>query len=213
MFETFVNRGTLYVIAAPSGTGKTTLVRVLTESLPNIVVSISHTTRGRRPNEKDGEDYYFVPHNEFEQLIAKGDFLEYATVFNHLYGTSKSMVEKTLSNGIDVILEIDWQGHQQIRQLMPECISIFVLPPSLEILRDRLVKRNQDHENVIEQRLADVRETVSHLAEFDYVVINDDFTRALHDLKTIVESGRLGRQRQIAKHHQLINSLLHIADR
>lgn len=209
---TSVNKGSLYVIAAPSGAGKTTLVRVLTESLPNIAVSISHTTRNMRPNEKNGEDYHFVSHDEFERLIKHEDFLEYATVFNHLYGTSKSMVEQTLNSGVDVILEIDWQGHQQIKQLMPECIGIFILPPSLEILRERLIKRDQDHPDVIEQRLSDVRETVSHLPEFDYVVINDDFTRALHDLKMIIEAGRLGKQRQIAKHRKLINSLLHIGD-
>lgn len=207
-----VNKGSLYVIAAPSGAGKTTLVRVLTESLPNVVVSISHTTRSMRPNEKDGEDYYFISPDEFKHLIKQGDFLEYATVFNQLYGTSKSMVEQTLAKGIDVILEIDWQGHQQIKHLMSECIGIFILPPSLEVLRERLIKRDQDHSDVIEQRLSDVRETVSHLPEFDYVVINDDFTRALHDLKMIIESGRLGKQRQIAKYRQLINSLLHIGD-
>ena len=204
------NKGSLYVIAAPSGAGKTTLVRVLTESLLNVAVSISHTTRDQRPNEKNGEDYHFVSKPEFERLIAHGDFLEYATVFNQYYGTSKTMVEQTLSKSDDVILEIDWQGHQQIKQLMPECISIFILPPSLDILRDRLIKRNQDHPDVIEQRLADVRATVSHLPEFDYVVINDDFTRALHDLKIIIESGRLTKLRQIAKHRELINSLLHI---
>jgi len=206
------SKGLLYVIAAPSGAGKTTLVRVLTESLPNIMVSISHTTRNRRPNEKDGEDYFFISKSEFEKLSQKDDFLEYATVFNQLYGTSKSAVEQKLSGGTDVILEIDWQGHQQIKQLMPECISIFILPPSLEILRDRLVKRDQDHPDIIEQRLSDVRETVSHLPEFDYVVINDDFTRALHDLKIIIESGRLTKHRQIARHRDLINSLLHIDD-
>lgn len=205
-----VNKGSLYIIAAPSGAGKTTLVRVLTESLPNVTVSISHTTRNRRPNEKDNEDYYFITKPEFEALIAHGDFLEYATVFNQLYGTSKSMVEQTLNDGTDVILEIDWQGHQQIKKLMPDCISIFILPPSLDILRDRLVKRDQDHPEVIEERLKDVRETVSHLSEFDYVVINDDFTRALHDLKMIIESGRLATQRQMAKHRELITSLLHI---
>lgn len=210
--RTSANKGTLYVIAAPSGTGKTTLVRVLTESLPKVIVSTSHTTRKQRPSETDGEDYYFISREKFEELIAHGDFLEHATVFNHLYGTSKSMVEQTLLKGTDVILEIDWQGHQQIKQLMPECISIFILPPSLDILRDRLVKRDQDHPDVIENRLSDVRETVSHLPEFDYIIINDDFTRALHDLKIIIESGRLAKQRQIPNHRQLINSLLHIDD-
>lgn len=199
--------GNLYVIAAPSGTGKTTLVKALVDAMPKITVSISHTTRPKRPNEMHGINYYFIDRAEFERLIEHGDFLEHATIFDNLYGTSKSWVEETLAKGIDVILEIDWQGHQQIKQLFPESIGIFILPPSLEDLRDRLIKRNQDHPEIIKKRLADAKETVSHVHEFEFTVINDDFMRALHDLKIIVESGRLLQTRQTAKHAKLIENL------
>src|SRR5579862_3264140 len=186
-----IDTGNLYVIAAPSGTGKTTLVKELTESLPLITVSISHTTRTKRPNEVDGVNYYFISKAEFENMIAHHDFLEHATIFDHLYGTSKSWVEKTLAEGMDVILEIDWQGHQQIKKLFPHSISIFILPPSLEDLRNRLCNRNQDTPGVIKNRLADAKITVSHLQEFDYVVINDEFSHAVHDLGSIVIASRL----------------------
>lgn len=198
--------GNLYIIAAPSGTGKTTLVKALVESVSKITVSISHTTRPKRPNEMHGVNYYFIEKAEFERLIDHGDFLEHATIFDNLYGTSKSWVEETLSKGIDVILEIDWQGHQQIKQLFPDSIGIFILPPSLQDLRDRLVKRNQDHPEIIQKRLADAKETVSHVHDFEYVVINDDFMRALHDLQVIIESGRLKEKRQTAKHMKLIQN-------
>lgn len=196
--------GNLYVIAAPSGTGKTTLVEALIDSLPKITVSISHTTRPKRPNETNGTSYHFVEKAEFENLITHGDFLEYATIFDNYYGTSKSWVNETLAKGIDVILEIDWQGYQQIRQLFPTCIGIFILPPSQEDLKDRLVKRNQDHPEIIKKRLADAKETVSHVTEFNYVVVNDDFISALHDLKTIIEAGRLLQTRQSAKFAKVI---------
>jgi guanylate kinase len=199
------DRGNLYVIAAPSGAGKTTLVEALVDSVPKITVSISHTTREKRPNEQEGVNYYFIDKAEFENKIAHGDFLEHATVFNHYYGTSKTWVEQTLAKGIDVILEIDWQGHQQIKQLHPTAISIFILPPSMDDLRDRLVKRNQDKPEIIRQRLADAKETVAHIQEFDYVVVNDDFVNALHDLKIIIEAGRLAAPRQTAKFSKLIN--------
>lgn len=199
------DRGNLYVIAAPSGAGKTTLVEALIDSVPKITVSISHTTREKRPNEQQGINYYFIDRAEFESKIAHGDFLEYATVFNHYYGTSKTWVEETLAKGIDVILEIDWQGHQQIKQLHPTAISIFILPPSMDDLRERLIKRNQDKPEVIKQRLADAKETVAHIREFDYVVVNDDFINALHDLKMIIEAGRLAEPRQTAKFAKLIN--------
>lgn len=199
------DRGNLYVIAAPSGAGKTTLVEALVDSVPKITVSISHTTREKRPNEQQGVNYYFIDKAAFESKIAHGDFLEYATVFNHYYGTSKTWVEETLTKGIDVILEIDWQGHQQIKKLHPTAISIFILPPSMDDLRDRLVKRNQDKPDIIRQRLADAKETVAHIREFDYVVVNDDFVNALHDLKIIIEAGRLAEPRQTAKFLKLIN--------
>jgi guanylate kinase len=196
--------GTLYIIAAPSGTGKTTLVKSLVDSLPNITVSVSHTTRPIRPSEMHGINYYFLDKAEFERMIAHGDFLEYATIFDHLYGTSKTWVEQTLQKGTDVILEIDWQGYEQIKALFPDSIGIFILPPSLKDLQGRLYKRNQDHPDIIKKRLNDAKETMSHLHEFDYVVMNDDFVNALHDLKIIIEAGRLTQKRQTAKYAKLI---------
>lgn len=183
--------GNLYVIAAPSGAGKTTLVKTLVDSLQNIQVSISHTTRPIRPAELDGVNYHFIARDEFKRMIDHHDFLEYAEVFENFYGTSRSWVEKTLKNGIDVILEIDWQGAQQIRKLFSECTSIFILPPSMEELSHRLRQRNQDKPEIIEKRLADAQETISHIDEFDYIVLNDDFKTALHDLKSIILAGRL----------------------
>lgn len=199
--------GNLYVIAAPSGAGKTTLVEALTDALPKITVSISHTTRPKRLNEMHGINYYFIAKNEFEEKIAHGDFLEYATVFDNYYGTSKSWVDETLTKGIDVILEIDWQGHQQIKKLFPQSTSIFILPPSMDDLRERLIKRNQDHPEIIKKRLDDAKETVSHISEFDFVVVNDDFVNALHDLQIIIEAGRLQQKRQAEKFAKMIHDL------
>jgi guanylate kinase len=202
--------GTLYVIAAPSGTGKTTLVKALVDSTPKVTVSISHTTRPKRPAEIEEINYHFVDQATFEQMIAHGDFLEYATIFGNLYGTSKTWVMQTLAKGIDVILEIDWQGHQQILRLFPDCVDIFILPPSLASLRERLVNRNQDHPEVIEQRLADVRQTITHIHEFKYVVINDNFQYALEDLRSIITAGRLLQKRQAAKYSELVAEVAHI---
>lgn len=188
--------GNLYVISAPSGTGKTTLVEALVDSLPGVTVSISHTTRPRRPSEQHGVNYYFIDEAEFSRMVNHKDFLEYATIFHYHYGTSKTWVEQTLAQGLDVILEIDWQGAEQIKHLFPDSISIFIMPPSLADLSERLRKRNQDKPNIIEERLADARETVSHIHEFDYVVVNDDFDDALNDLKTIVRACRLLQKKQ-----------------
>jgi guanylate kinase len=199
--------GSLYVISAPSGTGKTTLVKTLVDSLPNITVSVSHTTRQKRAAETHGVNYYFISETEFNQMTEQNHFLEYATVFNHKYGTSRAWVEETLRRGMDVILEIDWQGAAQIQQLIPACISIFILPPSLEALSQRLMQRNQDNENIIRNRLADAQETISHVSEYDYIVLNDDFEIALNDLKTIVLAGRLEEHRQIKKLAPLIMEL------
>ena len=196
--------GTLYVIAAPSGTGKTTLVKALVDSLPKITVSISHTTRKKRPNEIDSVHYFFIEETEFKRMIAADEFLEHAIIFEHAYGTSKQTVQETLAKGMDVILEIDWQGYQQIKSLFPDAIGIFILPPSLSDLHDRLIKRNQDNSSIIQKRLMDAKETVSHIHEFDYVVINDDFENALHDLKIIVEAERLRAKHQTEKFHSLI---------
>jgi len=201
------NLGNLYVIAAPSGTGKTTLVKAVTHSLSAITVSISHTTRPKRPAEINGVNYYFIDPSEFQTMIAHHDFLEHAKVFNHFYGTSRSWVEKTLAQGIDVILEIDWQGCQQIQQLFPDCISIFILPPSLADLAKRLKNRAQDSLDIIQQRLADARETVSRIHEFDYVMINADFDHAVDDLKAIITANRLLQAKQILKLDKLLADL------
>jgi guanylate kinase len=202
--------GNLYVIAAPSGAGKTSLVKALTEQVNDISVSISHTTRAMRPGEQHGVNYFFIAKNAFTQMVERGEFLEHANVFDHCYGTSRLFVEETLNKGIDVILEIDWQGHQQIKKLFPASIGIFILPPSLEDLRERLQKRNQDNAEIIAKRLADVRETVSHVDEFEYLVMNDHFDNAVRDLATIVMAGRLLVTAQRRKYTALIEQLAKI---
>lgn len=200
-------KGTLYVIAAPSGAGKTSLVNALIQSVKDIQVSISHTTRNMRPGEVDGEHYFFISKAEFEALIAEHAFIEYATVFSNYYGTSRSFVESTLNAGRDVVLEIDWQGHEQIKRLFPESIGIFILPPSMEALRERLTSRKQDSNEVITTRLADARETVSHIKAFDYVVVNDDFATARNELAAIVTAERLHTQKQTKKFASLITAI------
>lgn len=199
--------GNLFVISAPSGAGKTSLVKSLIESMQDITVSISHTTRAIRPGEIDGVNYHFVSEQTFAEMIKQGDFLEFATVFHRHYGTSHTWVENTLAKGLDVILEIDWQGCQQIQQKFPDCISIFILPPSLADLEARLKNRDQDKAETIQERLADTHETVSHLYEFDYIVVNDNFERALLDLKTIVLAGRLQESSQAKRYAKLIHDL------
>jgi guanylate kinase len=199
--------GQLFVVAAPSGAGKTSLVKAVVDATPGITVSISHTTRPIRPGEVNGVNYHFLTLAEFEQMIAHQDFLEHALIFGNRYGTSKTWVAETLKKGIDVILEIDWQGHQQIKKLFPDAISIYILPPSVEALRERLVNRKQDSAEIIQKRLADVHETISHLTEFDYVVVNDDFTTAQQDLKAIITATRLLQPRQSAKHKALIQGI------
>lgn len=179
-------RGKLFVIAAPSGAGKTSLVRALMEHVPSLHFSISYTTRKPRPNEQHSRDYFFVDHAEFERMVAAGEFLEHARVFDNYYGTSKPQVEGMLARGDNVLLEIDWQGAQQIRRALPECKSIFILPPSREALEQRLRGRNTDNDEVIARRLRDSIADMSHWNEFDYVVVNDDFKRATDELETIV---------------------------
>jgi len=202
--------GNLYVVAAPSGTGKTTLVKALVESVPHITVSISHSTRPKRPLEIDGVHYYFIGESTFRQMIEQGDFLEYATVFHNLYGTSKIGVEKKLAEGQDVILEIDWQGCQQIKALFPDCIAIFILPPSLQALALRLKNRNQDRPEIIAERLQDAKIAVSHIHEYDYVIINADFDHAVKDLQTIVYAARLLQKQQTIKYVNLLADLTKI---
>jgi len=200
--------GTLYIVSAPSGAGKTTLVGALLKNMPDIKASISHTTRPMRPSEKEGVNYHFVSEEMFLSLINKEAFLEYAQVFNHFYGTSKEWVEKTLSGGIDVILEIDWQGAEQIRDLIPESKSIFILPPSLEALEERLIKRGQDDPTVIKRRLAAAKEEISHYMMADYLLINDGFDETLVEFNSIILHERLKLQSQKQKNLNLLNSLL-----
>ncbi|HTJ18265.1 MAG TPA: guanylate kinase [Steroidobacteraceae bacterium] len=179
-------RGKLFVIAAPSGAGKTSLVRALMQLRPTLRFSISYTTRKQRPNERHSHDYFFVDKAEFERMVAAGDFLEHARVFDNYYGTSRQQVEQLLDESQDVLLEIDWQGAQQIRRALPECRSIFVLPPSREALEQRLRGRGTDSDEVIARRLRDSLADLSHWSEFDYIVVNDDFDRATADLQAIV---------------------------
>jgi guanylate kinase len=200
-------QGNLYIISAPSGTGKTTLVKALIESIPDITVSISHTTRGKRSAEVHGVNYYFISKDEFSRMVKHNEFLEHATIFNYHYGTSKKWVQETLAKGIDVILEIEWQGRQQIQLLFPDCINIFILPPSRKALAERIETRNQDKPEVIKQRLEDARIITSHIREYDYIIINDDFATALNDLKSIILSGRLIESRQIKKYAKLLKEL------
>lgn len=190
-------RGRLFVIAAPSGAGKTSLVRALMARRPSLRFSISYTTRPQRPTEQHGRDYFFVSHAEFERMAAQGAFLEHAQVFDNYYGTSREQVESILAVGDDVLLEIDWQGAQQIRRTAPECRSIFVLPPSRRALEERLRGRQTDSEDVIARRLRDSIADMSHWSEFDYVVVNDDFDRATDDLEAIIagQGERLRRDR------------------
>lgn len=179
-------RGRLFVIAAPSGAGKTSLVKSLLERQPQLRLSISHTTRPMRPTEQKGREYYFVPKAEFRELVARGEFLEHAEVFDNFYGTGRQPVEKQLLQGRDVILEIDWQGAQQVRRALRECMTVFILPPSRRALEERLRNRQTDSNEVIERRLRDAVSDMSHWKEFDFVVVNDDFERAVADLSRIV---------------------------
>lgn len=182
-----LRRGKLFVIAAPSGAGKTSLVKALLERLPELHVSVSNTTRQRRPTEEHGREYYFVSVPEFQDLVERGEFLEHARVFDNYYGTGRRPVEAQLGKGHNVVLEIDWQGAQQVRAAMPECSTIFILPPSRRALEERLRKRATDSDEVIERRLRDAVGDMSHWREFDYVVVNDDFEQAVGNLTRIVK--------------------------
>jgi guanylate kinase len=181
-----MKHGRLFVIAAPSGAGKTSLVKALLASEPRLRLSVSHTTRKRRPTEQDGREYHFVSVPQFERLVARGEFLEHAQVFDNFYGTARSFVEEQLRQGYDVILEIDWQGAQQVRRAVPDCVSIFILPPSRRALAERLSRRATDSAQIIARRLADATADMSHYREFDYVIVNDDFAEAVSDLRRIV---------------------------
>ncbi len=201
-------RGILYTISAPSGAGKTSLVKALLEQSSNLRVSVSHTTRAQRPGEVNGVNYHFVDRTAFEAMLARGEFLEQAEVFGNFYGTSQKWVEDMLAAGTDVILEIDWQGAQQIRRLMPDSIGIFILPPSLQALLERLNGRGQDDAAVIEKRMAQARSEIAHYAEADYLVVNDNFDHALADLLAIVRAQPLRLAEQLNTLDSLLNSLL-----
>lgn len=200
-------QGTLFVISAPSGAGKTSLVSELLRRDDALRVSVSHTTRPMRPGERDGANYHFVTREQFEAMIARGEFLEHAEVFGNYYGTSQVWVEDTLARGLDVILEIDWQGAQQVRRLMPACVSIFIIPPSEEVLRARLTGRGTDAPEVIERRLAEAAEECRHSAEFDYLVVNDEFEVALADLLAIIRSQRLRMPVQQQRYREVLTEL------
>ena len=182
--------GRVFVVAAPSGGGKTSLIRALIEDDARLQPSISHTTRPPRPGERDGEHYYFVEEAEFKRLIDQGAFLEHALVFGDYKGTSRAEVERRLRKGCDVLLDIDWQGARQVRESLPESRSIFILPPSLPTLKERLARRGQDSAEVIQRRMAAARNEISHWDEFDFVVVNDDFDDTLGELHTIIRDGR-----------------------
>ena len=198
--------GTLFIISAPSGAGKTSLVTKLLGEMDNIQVSVSHTTRACRPGEQDAINYHFISQQDFESMASDNQFLEYAEVFGNYYGTSKEWVQSTLDKGIDVILEIDWQGAQQVREKFSRQVSIFILPPSKQALVERLKGRGQDEVEVIEKRLAAATEEMSHFAEADYLVVNDDFNTALGQLKSIIRAKRC--HMPVREHEKLLADLL-----
>ncbi len=204
----FMPCGQLFVISAPSGAGKTSLIASAVESITDLAVSISHTTRSPRSGEKDGRDYHFVSASEFEKLIESEALFEHAEVFTNYYGTSKRAVEAKLASGIDVILEIDWQGAAQVRQIAPEAVSIFILPPTRKVLRERLIERNQDDTFIIDARMDEADETISQATHFDYWIINDDFKNTLDQLRSIILSYRQRRARIHSKNPRFLEHLL-----
>jgi guanylate kinase len=202
-------QGTLYIISAPSGAGKSSLLRALLEDAGEAVaLSVSHTTRAPRPGEVDGKDYHFVDTDTFRDMIERDGFLEHARVFDNFYGTSKGSVQAQLAAGRDVILEIDWQGARQVRRLMPECVGIFILPPSREALRERLQHRGQDDAAVIERRMRDAVSEMSHYDEYDYLIINDDFDLARDELAALLRCRRLSLSAQAGRQAALLAELL-----
>ncbi|WP_449280256.1 guanylate kinase [Legionella dresdenensis] len=200
--------GNLFIVAAPSGGGKTSLVKHLVASLDKIEVSVSHTTRVARPGEQDGVNYFFIDKQKFTAMIEQNAFIEHAQVFGHYYGTSVAQIEKRLQEGIDVVLDIDWQGAQQIRGLFPHAVSIFIIPPSLDALKQRLTDRRQDNEDTIASRMQKAQDELSHYVEFDYLIVNDQFDKAAEELQAIVIANRLQTSRQSTKIGKLLSLLL-----
>jgi len=207
-FEANLSKGTLYIISAPSGAGKTSLVKQLINFAKDVVVSVSHTTRDKRDGEIDGSDYHFVEKDVFLKMVDSSAFLEHAKVFDNYYGTSQQHVEQQLLQGLDVILEIDWQGARQVRKLFPDSQSIFILPPSLDALKERLTGRGQDSEEVINRRMKDAVSEMSHYAEFDYLLVNDDFDTALQELRCIFSANRLRQLQQERSIEKLLIELM-----
>lgn len=203
-----MKRGTLYVISAPSGAGKTSLVKALLKRQTNMRVAVSHTTRQPRREEQEGINYFFVSHEKFIEMLNTNQFLEHAIVFEQYYGTAAYWVDDCLKKGLDLILEIDWQGAQQVRRLMPETKSIFILPPSCDVLRKRLLQRGQDSQAVIEHRMSKAIDEISHYSEFDYLIVNDDFDTALTELEAIVVANSLTCLRQAEQLAPLLKDLL-----
>ncbi len=199
--------GHLFIVVAPSGAGKTTLVRLLLENDPGIQLSVSHTTRSARRGERNGIEYHFIDPQTFQDKVAHGDFIEWAEVHGNFYGTSRSGIASALEAGQDVLLEIDWQGAQQVRTQFPQAIGVFILPPSLEVLEFRLRNRATDSEQTIVRRLAAAREEMRHADECDYVIINDQLPRALNDLLAVVQASRLRYTAQRQRHSLLFSTL------
>lgn len=200
--------GNLFIVAAPSGGGKTSLVKKLVEDMERIEISVSHTTRDMRSAEQDGIDYFFVDDAEFQRMIKAHDFVEYAQVFNHFYGTSVAQIKDRLRAGIDVVLDIDWQGAQQIKQLFADAVGIFIIPPSLDVLKQRLIDRQRDNEQVILDRMQQARAELSHYHDFDYLIVNDNFANAAFELQAIVTAYRLRMSRQSVQQRKLLSFLL-----
>ena len=205
-------QGILYIVSAPSGAGKTSLVKALLKRLSAVSVSISHTTRAMRPGEQDGADYHFIDRPRFEAMVEAGEFLEHAQVFDNFYGTSRGSVQAQLDRGEDVILEIDWQGARQVRKVFPQAVGIFILPPSRAALRERLTSRGQDSEEVVERRMRDAVSEMSHYDEYQYLIINDDFGAAVDDLVTVFRAGRLRCASQQRRYADTLSELLAPAD-
>lgn len=200
--------GNLYIVAAPSGGGKTSLVKALLADLVNIEVSVSHTTRAQRPYEKDGRDYHFVSDETFQKMVENDEFIEHAEVFGAHYGTAKAPLMQRLEQGIDVLLDIDWQGARQLTDLFSNVVTVFILPPSLEVLEARLKKRAQDSLDTIASRMQQAKNEISHYQAFDYLIINEAFEQALAELKAIVHANRLKRSVQSIRYEKLLSNLL-----